>query len=200
METASLPPTAPPDPWFADEVLIHESALRRWLQARFPRLEPDDLVQESFLRIIRANSTTPVVHPKTYLFTIARNLALNQIRHDRHEHRDALREIDPSTVIDDKPGIPETVARTQEQELLIEALQHLPERARQVFTLRRIYGLSLKEISAQLGISEKTTESHMSLALRRCADFVLNADARAPRTQPETPQPAPRSAVLPSHA
>jgi DNA-directed RNA polymerase specialized sigma24 family protein len=58
-------------------------------------------------------------------------------------------------------------------------LQSLPERARQVFTLRRVYSLSLKEIAAQLGLSEKTVEAHISLALRRCADFVQNADARA---------------------
>jgi RNA polymerase sigma factor (sigma-70 family) len=167
--------------WFVEAVQPHETALRRWLHVRFPRMDTDDLVQESFLRILRAHASQPVEHPKAFLFTIARNLALNQIRHDRHEHREALREIDPSAVLDDTPGIPEALARRQEHELLIQALQSLPERARQVFTLRRIYGLSIKEICARLDIAEKTAEAHISLAIRRCTDFVQTADRRAPR-------------------
>lgn len=171
-------PTPEPNDWFTAAVLPHEAALRRWLHARFPKADTDDLVQESFLRIIRAQAAGPISHPKTYLFATARNLALNQARHDRHENREALREIDPSTVMDDKPGIPESLARSQEHELLTQALQSLPERCRQVFTLRRIYGLSVKEIALRLGIAEKTAEAHISLGLRRCADFVQNADAR----------------------
>ena len=152
-------------------------------------MDTDDLVQESFLRILRAQASQPIEHPKAFLFTIARNLALNQIRHDRHEHREALREIDPSVVLDEAPGIPEALVRRQEHELLIQALQHLPERARQVFTLRRVYGLSIKEICAQLNIAEKTAEAHISLAIRRCTDFVQTADQRAPRAPSSTVTP-----------
>lgn len=177
---AARPPSlsASANQWFVEVVQPHEAALRRWLRVRFPRMDTDDLVQESFLRILRAHSAQPIEHPKTFLFTIARNLALNQIRHDRHEHREALREIDPSSVLDEKPGIPESLVRRQEHELLTQALQALPERARQVFTLRRIYGLSIREICAQLKIAEKTAEAHISLAIRRCTDFVQNADQR----------------------
>jgi RNA polymerase sigma factor (sigma-70 family) len=175
--------------WFVEAVQPHETALRRWLHVRFPRMDADDLVQESFLRILRAQASQPVEHPKAFLFTIARNLALNQIRHDRHEHREALREIDPSAVLDETPGIPEALVRRQEHELLIQALQQLPDRARQVFTLRRVYGLSIKEICARLGIAEKTAEAHISLAIRRCTDFVQCADQRAPRAPGSTVTP-----------
>jgi len=47
----------------------------------------------------------------------------------------------------------------------------LPERCREVFTLRRIHGVSQKEIAARLGISEKTVENQSVLALRRCVEF-----------------------------
>lgn len=163
--------------WFTAAIFPHEEALRRWLCARFPHVDVDDIVQESFFRILRVPAAEPVIHPKAYLFTTARNLALKRIRHDGY--RSGLGETDAAEVIDDKPGIPETIARAQEHELLIQALRSLPERARQVFTLRRVYNLSLKEISSQLNLSEKTVEAHVSLALRRCTDFVQNADARA---------------------
>lgn len=199
----SLPPadSAPDQPtpaeraalhaWFAAEVQSHETALRRWLRVRFPKADHDDLVQESFLRILRARATAEILHPKTYLFTVARNLALNDIRHARHENRDALSVLDASTVLDDKPGIPEAVARQQENELLIQAIQSLPDRCREVFTLRRLYGVPVRDIAARLGISERTAEVHINVAIRRCTEFVRHADARAPRAQPASPSAAP---------
>ncbi|MBI2497428.1 MAG: RNA polymerase subunit sigma-24, partial [Opitutae bacterium] len=40
--------------WFAEEVQPHEPALRAWLRNRFPTLvDPDDLVQESYARLLR---------------------------------------------------------------------------------------------------------------------------------------------------
>lgn len=158
--------------WFADEVQPHEAHLRRWLGARFPSLsDRDDLVQESILRTLRTHAVTPIGNVRAFLFATARNLALNHLRHRRHEHPEGLGEIDPRGVLDEQADIPESVARRQEIELLHEALQSLPERCRQVFTLRRIHGLSQKEIAARLGISEKTVENQSVLALARCVEF-----------------------------
>lgn len=75
-------------------------------------------------------------------------------------------------VFDDVPGVSEIVGRRQELELLTQAIQSLPERCRQVLTLRKIYGLSQKEIAAQLGISEHTVEAQVGNGMRRCAEFL----------------------------
>ena len=43
--------------WFDDHVLPHEPLLRAWLRSRFPRgVDLDDLVQESFARVLRARA------------------------------------------------------------------------------------------------------------------------------------------------
>jgi RNA polymerase sigma-70 factor (ECF subfamily) len=73
-------------------------------------------------------------------------------------------------------GIPETVARSEEIEILTEAIQSLPERCRQVLTLRKIYGLSQKEIAAQLGIAEHTVEAQTAIGVRKCAAFFARHD------------------------
>lgn len=192
---AARPAATPSHPWFTEYILPHEEALRRWVRARFPNLDADDVCQETLYRVFRAHSNQVVIaHPKQYLFQTARNFALNSIRHDRHENRDALGEADPSAVPDDKPSIPESIARSQEHDLLAEAIHLLPERARQVITLRRVYHRSIKEIAAELNISTNTVEIHLTLAIRRCTEYVKEADLRAARaSQFSRPAFAPRS-------
>ncbi len=161
--------------WFTQEVLPHESALRNWLRHRFPRLHDwDDLIQESYLRLWRARAEGPIQSPKAYLFTTARNLALNRLGQIRQQ--DGLGEHDFSPVSIDEVSTPERVARHQELELLNQALQSLPDRCREVFTLRRLYGLSQKEIGAKLGISEKTVETQSFIAMKKCLHFFQQLD------------------------
>jgi Sigma-70 region 2 len=86
--TPLRPADASPSPehrWFNDHVIMHEPLLRAWLRSRFPRgVEIDDLVQESFARVLRARAAGAAMRsPKAFLFATARNLALDVLRH-RH--------------------------------------------------------------------------------------------------------------------
>ena len=147
--------------------------LRAWLRSRFPTLtDPDDLVQETYARVLQARATSPIGSAKAFLFTTARNLALDHVRRQKIVGIDSLAEIDGLSVLEDEPRVSETVGHRQELELLTQAIQSLPERCRQVLTLRKIYGLSQKEIAAQLGISEHTVEAQVGNGMRRCAEFL----------------------------
>jgi RNA polymerase sigma factor (sigma-70 family) len=57
----------------------------------------------------------------------------------------------------------------QELALLLHIAEALPPRCRQVFTLRKVYGLSHKEIANRLGITPHTVEAQLGKAMRRCA-------------------------------
>lgn len=63
------------------------------------------------------------------------------------------------------------MALKEEFQHLIQAIQSLPERCRQVITLRKIYGLSQKEVASRLGISVHTVEAQGSIGLRKCIDY-----------------------------
>lgn len=148
--------------------------LRAWLRARFPTItDVDDLVQESYVRVIRARGTGVVVTSvKAFLFATARNLAVDLVRRRQTLGLEPLAEMERLSVLEDVPGVSETVGHQQELELLTQAIQSLPERCRQVLTLRKIYGLSQKEIAAQLGISEHTVEAQVGNGVRKCAAFL----------------------------
>lgn len=168
-----MPPQDPEQArWFVDEVLPHEPKLRAWIRARFPGAgDADDLVQDAYARLLRAHSSGPIANPQAFLFVTARNLALNRLRHQGYERPFGATEIDPLSVVDDALGAPDTLARREDFQLLIEAIESLPDRCRQVVTLRKIYGLSQREVAERLNITENTVEAQGAIGLRKCIEF-----------------------------
>jgi RNA polymerase sigma-70 factor (ECF subfamily) len=166
------PPESEPSRWFAEEVQPHESTLRSWLRGLFPSLpDMDDLVQESYVRLIRAKEAGKVSHAKAYLFTTARNAALDFFRRRKIVSIEAVGDMSDSTVLDDRPGVADAVSKQQELDLLAEAVRDLPERCRQTLTLRLLYGLSHKEIAAELKVSEHTVKAQLAKGMRRCTVY-----------------------------
>ncbi|MBI4625966.1 MAG: sigma-70 family RNA polymerase sigma factor [Verrucomicrobia bacterium] len=159
--------------WFAEEVQPHEPMLRAWLQSRFPQLtDLDDIVQEAYARVLAARSRMDVRQPKAFFFATARNLALDHFRRRQIARVEPLGGIDELSVLDEGENVAETVARNQEIELMTQAIQSLPDRCRQVMTLRHVYGLSQKAVAAQLGISVRTVEAQVTIGIKRCTEFV----------------------------
>lgn len=152
---------------------MHKPALSRWLHGKFPALvDPDDIVQEALARVWQVKAKGFVESPKALLFTTAHNLAMDQLRRRQVARIDSVAEVGELCVHQEGPTPADTTARNQELELLTQAIQSLPDRCRQVLTLRKIYGLSQKEIAAQLGIAEHTVEAQVANGMRRCALFL----------------------------
>ena len=153
--------------------------LRAWLHSRFPKIaDVDDIVQEAYARVLAAKAEREVRSPKAFFFATARNLAYDRYRETKVAGREALRDIDDLSVLDETVDIVETVARNQEIEIMTQAIQSLPDRCRQVLTLRYVYGLSRQEIADELGISMHTIEAHVTTGIKRCAEFVERLEKR----------------------
>jgi RNA polymerase sigma-70 factor (ECF subfamily) len=160
--------------WFEEHVRPHEPMLRAWLRSRFSsEVDVDDVVQETYLRLLRARERSEVVSPKAFLFAVARNLATDRFRHRLVAQTEPLVESEALAVLDEREGTPEIIAHNEELELLTEAIQALPDRCRQIFTLRKVYGLSQPEIARQLGVSENTVSAQLTIGVKKCMAFML---------------------------
>lgn len=156
--------------WFNDQVLVHEPALRSYLRQYLRQpTDIEDCIQETYARVLSMTdaSRAAVRNWRAFMFTTARNVGLNQLRRQRVISLDTIAELDASGVLlDEGPPTYEEVNSRQELTLLGGAISALPERCRQVFTLRKLYGLSQKQIAARLGIAENTVEQHIAKAVR----------------------------------
>lgn len=158
---------------FVDDVLVHREALTGWLRVRFPGVrDAENLVQESVSRVWRVLAQGSVRSPKALLFTTAHNLAVDDVRRERVAPIESVESVSALPVAEDASSPADAAAQNQEIELLTEAIRALPERCRQVLTLRKIYGLSQKEIAAHLGIAEHTVEAQVANGMRRVTQYL----------------------------
>lgn len=165
--------------WFSEEVLPHEPSLRSYLRHSLRSLaDVDDVLQECYSRVLRAKAQGGVQSSRAFLFAVARNLVRDSLRRRAVARMEEITEKTRSTVLEEGPSVVEFVSRREEVAVLREAIQALPDRCRQVFLLRRIQGLSQREVAQRLGITEATVESLVAKGLHRCADYLRKRGVR----------------------
>lgn len=179
-----MPPPFDPTAWLNECIRPHEFMLRCWLKNYFPAdTDVDDIIQEAYLRVLKARETQPIDSPKAFVFAVAKNVALGRLRRREVMAQDQLTEIDAESILDEETNVRQEVARAEDLELLTLAIQSLPTRCRQILTLRKIYGLSQKEVAAQLGIAEHTVEAQGTIGLRKLTEYFDRVD-RTRRAHP----------------
>lgn len=151
--------------WLSTHILPHERSLRHWLLSRRQlSVDVDDLIQESYALISALKSVDHIDNPKAYFFQTARSLILRQARRAKVVSIMAVDDLDIVGLADELS--PERqVAGREELRLLNQALDTFPRQRREAFRMRKVEGLSQKEIAARLGLSEKAVEKHVAKAV-----------------------------------
>lgn len=138
-----------------------------WVRRRFRRdavIGPEDLAQDTFLRLVASPSAEEVRHPKALLVTVATNVARDARRRQArqggvHVSLDvAYAENEPWSAPDQDAAL-----------LLKQIILSMPPLYRDVFLLSRFEDLTYGEIAQRLDLSVKTVEWRMSKALAWCA-------------------------------
>ena len=160
----------PVDEWFMREILPLEPMLTRYLQRNWRNeAEINDLRQEAYARVYEAAQHEKPVLAKPFLFQITRNLMIDRLRRQSVVSLESVADFDWLNVSDDKPSAEAYVAARQELRLLQAALDKLPPRCRQVVLMRKVEGLSQKEVAKRMGITIETVENQVAKGMRLLA-------------------------------
>lgn len=149
--------------WLGRHVLPHEAALRTWLRRRrLQGLEVDDIIQETYSRLIAAQSVQHVLDAKSYTFQIASSVVIDHLRRMKVVPISSVPDLDYLEVVSEEPSPERQAIDREELHRLAHMIASLPGKVRDVFTLRRVHGLSQREVAQRLGLSESTVEKHMA--------------------------------------
>lgn len=172
--------------WLASQILPHEPALRSSLKRMVrAQVEIDDVIQETYAVIATLEDVAHMRHPRAYLFTVARSIVLQQLRRARVVSIEAVAEIDQLDITHDERSPDRHAVAGQQLRRIAELLAGLPRRRCEAFLLRRVEGLSQREIAQRMGISENTVEKHIG----KCLKQLLQAMAEE-ETTIENPRPS----------
>jgi RNA polymerase sigma factor (sigma-70 family) len=149
--------------WLARNILPHEPLIR----ARLKRmhvfdLEIDDVVQETYARIISLPSFDTIRHPRQYAIRTATSIVIDHMRRSRVISIKSSDDLERFEVADDEAGPDAQLEFRDEIAQVARFLALLPETTRETLIMRRVDGLSQKEVAEALGISVKTVEKHMA--------------------------------------
>lgn len=138
-----------------------------------------DAVQEVFLKIWRRRASWDIYHSlRVYLYHAVRNKALDLLERKNRQQNITKRLSDQvlNSLTKKKIYQQETYKESDEVLELVDTIwnivEDMSERRKTVFTLYRRNGLSYKEIAKVMGITRKTVENHMALALQTIREEV----------------------------
>ena len=159
----------------------YHAELVRFLSARL-RSEQDaaDLAQEAYARLLRYEGQCSGDDLRRMLFRIANNLLTDHWRWRRLRGADTHVPLDELVNPDSgEPSLVRQLAGEQQLARLEEMILAMPDKRRTVFVLSRIHGLTNVEVAKRCGISTKTVEKHIAIALAECRAEVGDDDLQS---------------------
>jgi RNA polymerase sigma-70 factor (ECF subfamily) len=194
----------------AFEILVHRHGRALFnflLRSVHNGWRAEELLQEVFLRVIRSKERyRRSAKFSTWMFTIARNLCVDESRRARfrdHESLDA-----PRRGHGDREGRPwvsavpaQTVPTDEAAEAprlrarLASAISRLPDDQREVFLMRQMAGLSFREIGDAVDAPENTVKSRMRYALEKLRQDLADVYAGVP-IEPDSDGPFPEEGFV----
>lgn len=134
----------------------------------------EDIVQDQFVYIWeKGKKLSEFVSIRAYLYTAVKNRSINYIKKNIASKELSFSEHRREIELPKELTNPAVILENQEIEIIIKkALQTLPEKCRTIFLMRRHGDMSNREIAEQLGISIKTVEAQMTIAIKKLTAYI----------------------------
>ena len=169
---------------FAELMRRHGPPLMKFLRGMLGSDSPDadDVYQETWLRMINNGSKWNGGSFKAWMTTVARNLAIDNIRRRKPalsldaENEDGAKLGD--MIRDHRPSASEQITSAETEQEIIAAVNRLPDDQKEVFLMRTAEGMSFKEIAETLDISINTALGRMHYAVGKLKKTLAHLDER----------------------
>ncbi len=171
------------DQFIASLVTRHGLALEKYLARKLDnRDDAAELAQETFIRLHRLEQPENLDNARAFLFQVATNLAVDQLRRRQLHFRFIKGE--KSLAQDGEPpdlnaagASPEQILGARQKLHAIEnALDELPFKVKQAFLLHRKSGMPYSAIAEQMQVSVSSVEKYILQALQHCRKRLSSVD------------------------
>lgn len=127
-----------------------------------------DCTQETYMHLIRMKPTNDVQNPRAFLFRVAANLAVDNLRKIRTRRGAFSIEPPPEHAACPTPSAEEVLDAKQRLVKLEAAISELSSKCRKALILNRLEGKTHREIAQSLGVSESMVAKYILQALKHC--------------------------------
>lgn len=142
--------------------------MRRWLARRWRgAVDAEDVIQEAYCRIAGLACVDHIDNPAAYFHRTVHTAATDMARRAGASNLVSVTQEDWFGVIDNRPLQDRALEATEELRRVNLLLSNLSETCRRVIELRRIEGLTRKETSERLGVSENDVKNLLVRGLQK---------------------------------
>ncbi|MFZ5942116.1 MAG: RNA polymerase sigma-70 factor [Bacteroidota bacterium] len=133
----------------------------------------EEIVEDVFIKMWkRDEEVSQIENLRAYLFKAVRNTALNYLKKESRSLEVYLDELPPLRISCNHADPEETLISKELNEAICRAVDGLPAKCKIIYKMAREDGLKHREIAELLGISEKTVENQISIALKKIAGIL----------------------------
>lgn len=176
-EGGVLSESAPGKLCIQEVIRNHHDALIRFLRRRLSIADDaNDVAQEAYIRMMKYEGSSDIKSPSAMLFRIAVNVANDYGRAAQVRAASSHVPIDDFSLVSDAPSVERHISARQDLDQLLDVIDALPPKCKQVFLLSRARGMTYPQIAAHCGISVKMVEKQISRALAACLKKVGGID------------------------
>jgi len=151
----------------------HETFLKRFISRFLSRPQDiEDVVQDTYLKAFTAEKKQQIQQPKAFLFRVARNAALTQLTKKSRQIMSYVEDYDGLEIINDEASVEDHAAAREKIGMFCQSALEMPPRCRRVFLMAKVYGMSYKEIAAELNIGTSVIEKHVAKGLEICHAYM----------------------------
>jgi RNA polymerase sigma-70 factor (ECF subfamily) len=165
--------------WLTVHLLPFEAELRlRLRRVCASAADVDDVIQEVYCKVMQMEDVAHVNDSRAYIVQIAKNFITDRLRRDAVVNIEIMANVYELEVQDDRPGPEQIAFGRAELRWVMGLIGKLPDRCREVFRARRIYGLSLKETADSLGVTEKAVEYESTRGIELISEMMKRQGVR----------------------